>query len=102
MRTISKTVKCTVSEFMTWYFGSAEEVTPKDLRDCDFAYDLIDSGIFEDYSQMSEFIKSNADVMIEVTSQEDKYGTFDTSFEIRRVAFDLMSITPVGDINEEE
>lgn len=87
---------------MAWYFGPDNEWTPQDLENCDFAYDLIDSGIFGDYTLMAEYLENHAEDMIEITSTENGQGYFDTSFEVSLVAFDLMTMTVVGDKTEDE
>ena len=86
---------------MAWYFGPDNEWTPQDLADCDFAYDLIDLDVFKDYNHMANYLEVHAGNTIEVTSTEDGRGFFDTTFVIGGATFNLMTLSPVGDINEE-
>lgn len=88
---------------MAWYFGPDNEWTPKDLADCDFAYDLIDQEIFRDYNQLAKYLEEHADDIVEVTSTEDGLGYFDTTFVTEGEAtLNLMTMTAIGDILEEE
>lgn len=87
---------------MAWYFGPDYEWTPEDLSSCDFAYDLIDLDVFKDYNHMANYLEVHAGNIVEVTSTEDGYGYFDTTFVIGGATFALMTMTAIGDIFDEE
>lgn len=88
---------------MAWYFGPDNEWTPQDLENCDFAYDLVDQEIFENYTLMAKYLENHAEDIIEVTSTENGLDYFDTTFVIESGAtFDLMTMSAIGDIFDEE
>lgn len=87
---------------MKWYFGPDNGWSPRDLAENDFASDLIDLDVFKDYNHMANYLAVHAGNTIEVTSTEDGQGYFDTTFVMGGATFNLMTISPVGDIIEEE
>lgn len=82
-----------VSELFTWYFDlfTFDHFTADLMEDCDFAWELVDNGTFEDYQAMAKFIKEHKNDEVEL-KQTPYTDMFNQEYTIGGVKFQVDSL----------